>query len=66
MLGIFGRIKDRRLSSSTDPKPVNPPTFERLEPRILLSGDGLFSATAPDPFQDTPQAEYVELLETDR
>ena len=67
MLGIFGRIKDRRLSSSTDSKLVKPPTFERLEPRILLSADSLVNAAAPDPLLDPiPQVvQHAELLETE-
>ncbi|MBW1945920.1 MAG: LEPR-XLL domain-containing protein, partial [Deltaproteobacteria bacterium] len=65
-MGIFRRIKDRKLHSSTGPVPVKPPVLERLEPRILLSGDGLLSIAPPDPFQDTPQVvQYAELLETE-
>ena len=70
MLGIFRRIKYRKLSSSADSVPVKPPVLEKLEPRILLSGDSLFNIALPDPLQDalidsTPQVvRHAELLET--
>ena len=69
-MGILKHIKDRRLFPSTDSEPVRPPVLERLEPRIMLSGDGLLSIAPPDPFQDAllntmPQVvQYAELLET--
>ena len=66
MLGIFGRIKDRGTFPQAGSAPVKPAVLERLEPRILLSGDGLLSIAPPDPFQDTPQVvEYAELLEAE-
>ena len=57
-------IKDRRSSSTTESK-NSPPTFlEKLEPRILLSGDGLLSSVAPDPLIDmaSPIVLHVESL----
>ncbi|MBL7186966.1 MAG: leucine-rich repeat domain-containing protein, partial [Phycisphaerae bacterium] len=64
-MGVSNHIKGRKASLSTDFAPFNPTLFERLEPRILLSGDGLLSAAAPDPFLDTmPQVvQHAELLE---
>jgi len=40
--------------------------LERLEPRILLSGDSLLYAVAPDPLLDSPRqvVQYAELLES--
>jgi len=70
VLGIFRRITYRKLSSSADSVPVKPPVLEKLEPRILLSGDGLLNIAPPDPFQDAllntmPQVvQYAELLQT--
>ena len=64
-------IKDQKLSSSTNSNPVRPILLERLEPRILLSGDSLLSAAAPDSLHDmlldnTQQmVQYAELLDTD-
>jgi len=64
-------IKDQKLSSSTNSKPVRPILLEKLEPRILLSGDSLLSAAAPDSLHDmlldnTQQmVQYAELLDTD-
>ena len=65
-MGILKRIKDHKLFPSRDSAPVKPPVLERLEPRILLSGDGLLNIAPPDPIQDTPQVvRYAELLESD-
>ncbi|MBC8218305.1 MAG: LEPR-XLL domain-containing protein, partial [Planctomycetes bacterium] len=52
---IFRRTKDRKPSSRRDSKLVTPPVLERLEPRILLSGDGLLNFAPPDPLQDDAQ-----------
>jgi hypothetical protein len=44
--------------------------FEQLEPRILLSGDGLLNIAAPEPLRDPlldgmqQVVQYAELLET--
>ena len=65
-MGILRRIRDHRSTKRGDSAPVKPPVLERLEPRILLSGDGLLNIAPPDPFQDTPQVvQYAELLETE-
>ncbi len=53
MLGILRRISVRELFSRTASQPFHPPALEKLEPRILLSGDGLLSAVQPDSPQDT-------------
>ena len=53
MLGILRRISVRKLSSRTASRPFHPPALEKLEPRILLSGDGLLSVVQPDLPQDT-------------
>ena len=48
-----------------------PPILEKLEPRILLSGDGLLYAAAPDPLENalpdssSQTVQYAELLESD-
>ena len=71
MLGIFKRIRDHRSTKRADSAPVKPPVLERLEPRILLSGDGLLNVDAPDPLQDTfvdgttQVVRHAELLETE-
>ena len=61
----FKRIKNQKQFSSTDSKLYNLTILEQLEPRILLSGEGLLSIDTPDPLLDSnqPVAEYVELLE---
>ncbi|MFC1635848.1 DUF4347 domain-containing protein, partial [Planctomycetota bacterium] len=61
----FKHIKDRRSSSSTESKNSLPTFLEKLEPRILLSGDGLLSSAAPDPLIDmtSPVVLHAELLE---
>ena len=70
MLELLRRITNRKRSFSPDSKPVVPPVLEKLEPRILLSGDGLLHVAAPDPFQDThcddtqQVVQYAELMET--
>jgi len=69
-LGIFKHIKDWRSSRKTSSKLVKPPVLEVLEPRILLSGDGLLSIAPPEPLCDPllngmeQTLQYVELLET--
>ncbi|MBL7189512.1 MAG: LEPR-XLL domain-containing protein [Phycisphaerae bacterium] len=71
MLGILNRIKDRKRSSWTGSMPIKPPILERLEPRILLSGDGLLNIAPLDPLQDallnaTPQVvRHAELMEAE-
>jgi len=65
-------IKDRKLASSTNSEQARPTLLEKLEPRILLSGDSLLYAAAPDALQETlldsPQyvIQYAELLDTDQ
>jgi hypothetical protein len=60
-------ISDRKASSNIASIPVKPPILEKLEPQILLSGDGLLYATAPDPLLNSIHVvdQYAELLETD-
>ena len=59
------RITGRMLSFGRGSKPHVPAFLEKLEPRILLSGDGLPSADALDALLDTtPQVvQHAELLE---
>ena len=54
-VGIINHIKDGKLSSGAGSTPVEPPVLERLEPRILLSGDGLLYDSAPDPLLHSAQ-----------
>ena len=67
-MGLFKRIKKWKQSWGTNSRPIRPASIERLEPRILLSGDGLLSVM-PDPLQDSlldntrQVVEYVEVLE---
>jgi hypothetical protein len=71
VLGIFEPIRDNKLRSSTDAVQVKPPALERLEPRILLSGDGLLNIVPPNPLQDmlinsTPEVvQHVDSLENE-
>ncbi|MFC1795320.1 LEPR-XLL domain-containing protein [Planctomycetota bacterium] len=61
------RIRDSKSYWSTSSKMTKPIELEKLEPRILLSGDGLLSNIAPpDPLLDGMQqpVQYAELLET--
>ena len=64
MWGIFRRIKGGKPSLVAGSTPVMPPVLERLEPRILLSGDGLLYNAAPDPLLHItqPLVQYAELL----
>jgi len=64
-LGVSRHIKDCNLSLGANSKPFNPALFEKLEPRILLSADGLLIAAVPDPVQDStqPMVQHAELLE---
>ena len=66
VMKIFKRIKSRRSSLSTDSKSPKPMLLEKLEQRILLSGDGLLTVAAPGPIQDSmqPMVQHAELLET--
>ena len=71
-MGIFRSIIGRKSSSNPGSRSVRSPVFERLEPRIMLSGDGLLSClNTPDPLQDTLLdnkplvVQYAELLDTD-
>ena len=68
VLRMFRRIKDRKLYSNTDSVPAKPPVLEKLEPRILLCGDGLLNIAPPDPLLDNTQqvVQHVELLETEK
>ena len=69
MLGIFEHINGRQLSYGKPSELTGPPQLERLEPRILLSGDSL-RCGQPDPLHDTLLAnthqvvQYAELLDT--
>ena len=65
MFGILRRIRGGKLSSSAGSKPVMPPVLDGLEPRILLSGDGLLYDSAPDPLLHSAQlvVQYAELLD---
>lgn len=68
-MGTARCIKAWGRSWKVDSKPSRPTSLEILEPRILLSGDGLVNIV-PDPLQDalghsTPQlVQHAELLET--
>lgn len=68
---ILNRFKDRRTSLSADSMPYQPTLIERLEPRILLSGDGLISMGVPDPLQSASLGDarqvvhYAEQLEVE-
>ena len=54
-MGRLRRITVGKASSGKDSKPFKPAMLERLEPRIMLSGDGLLSClNLPDPVQKTP------------
>ena len=69
-MGIFERIKDRKPSWNTNSKKITPIVLEKLEPRILLSGDSLlYAATSQlyDPLDNNAQqiTQYAELLDTD-
>lgn len=73
-MGIFRHIIGKKASPDANSKSTRPPIpiYERLEPRIMLSGDGLLSClNTSDPLQDTlldntPLAvQYAELLDTD-
>jgi hypothetical protein len=63
-------IKERKSTSGTNSMPVRLLLLEKLEPRILLSGDSLLYAAAPDPlqgtfFESTQQTiQYAELMES--
>jgi len=65
-LGLFKRIKDWNQSRRTNSKAIKP-VIEKLEPRILLSADGLLGVTVPellqDPLLDNTQEviQYTEL-----
>jgi len=50
---------------STGSRSPRPTLLEKLEARILLSADGLLTASPPDPLQDStqPMAQHAELLE---
>ena len=65
-MGIFKHITERKSSLSTDSKPVKPIVLERLEPRILLSGDGLLYAATYDPLLESvqPIVQCAEILDT--
>jgi hypothetical protein len=73
-LGIFRYTIVSKASSGTGIKPFKPIILERLESRILLSGEGLLSfLNLPDPVQNTPaintdihfqNADFLELNDT--
>lgn len=66
---IFKSTTDEKVTWNVDSTSITPfALLEQLEPRILLSGDGLLSIT-PDPLDSlldtSPQiVQYAELLET--
>ena len=64
VLKRFKHIKDRRSSSSTESRNTPTAFLEKLEPRILLSGDGLLSSAAPEPLIDvtSPVVLHAESL----
>ena len=66
MLGVFRHIKGRQLSSGKPSKSNSSTLVERLEPRILLSGDGVLYSAAHDPLLENmqPIVQYAELLDT--
>ncbi|MBN2181415.1 MAG: NF038122 family metalloprotease, partial [Sedimentisphaerales bacterium] len=47
-MGLLKRIKEWKQSLGKNPGPVGPAYIERLEPRILLSGDGLLAVEAAE------------------
>ncbi len=69
-MGTARRIKAWGRPWKADSKPGRPTLLEILEPRIMLSADGLLNAIIPDqsqvPLQDSIQevVQYAELLET--
>ena len=62
----FKHIRDLKSSSSADSKNLLPTFLEKLEPRILLSADGLLSVATPDPLLDAiPRTvQHMDLLES--
>ncbi|MBN2313515.1 MAG: choice-of-anchor D domain-containing protein [Sedimentisphaerales bacterium] len=66
MLKRFKHSKDRTSPPSANSKSPDPVFLEKLEPRILLSGDGLLCSAALDPLIDTRPnvVQHAELLET--
>ena len=64
-MGLFKHIKNWIQSRSANSKPTRPAELERLEPRILLSADGLLGITIPETLVDnTEQVIQYELLQT--
>ncbi len=69
-MGTARRIKGWGRLWKEDSKPGRPTLLEILEPRILLSADGLLNAIIPDQGQDTlmdsmqEAVQNAELLET--
>ena len=69
-MGISKHIKICKPHRDINSKTTNPIVLEKLEPRILLSGDSLLYAVAPDPLQNTlldstkQVVQYAELLES--
>jgi Ca2+-binding RTX toxin-like protein len=69
-LGIFKRTKDSGLHRDINSRGTKPIVLEKLEPRILLSVDGLLNI-ATDPLENTlldntsQVIQYAELLDTD-
>ena len=66
MLGLFGYIRNWKPRLGRRGEPPTPMELERLEPRIMLSGDGLLGVAPLDPLLDNAQQviRHAELLET--
>ena len=65
VMKIFKRFKTRRSTLSMDSDSPKPMLLEKLEPRILLSGDGLPGIDTIDSLPDCnqPVVQYVDLPE---
>ena len=62
-MGLFKRIKDWKQSRFANSRSIKPVTLERLEPRILLSADGLLALEAADQeFSSYVVIEQTELV----
>ena len=63
-MGVFRTIFVRKSSLRTNSNPGRPPVFENLEPRIMLSGDGLLSyLNSPEQVYDSLINETQEVIE---
>ena len=65
MLGLLRYIKDCKPRLGRESESPSSMQLERLEPRVLLSADGLLIPGAPDLLEDTtqPMVQHAELLE---